>query len=191
MYRFDDTVVYLYHCAVMLDRLPQYIDPLLLADKRGSIKGQITIKNFDRLADILHDDAGTVAVDLFFGRAGRLAFCEGDIQAVLALKCQNCLGSVPWPISSSVKLGIIGSIDQADKLPEDYEPLLINEEGHVLLKDLIEDELLLLLPSFPKHEQCCFLSNTDSSKPDDLTDNSPLSTNPFSILANFKKSGDS
>lgn len=175
----------------MLDRLPQYIDPLLLADKRGSIKGQIAIKTLDRLADILHDDSGSVAVELFFGRAGRLAFCEGEIRAVLALKCQNCLGSVSWSITGTVKLGIVGSIDQADKLPEDYEPLLVNEEGAVLLKDLIEDELLLLLPTFPKHEQRCFFSNTDSSKPDDLTDNSPLPTNPFSILANLKKSGDS
>lgn len=50
----------------MLDRLPEYIDPLHLADKRGELKGQLSLSILDRLAEKLHDDTGIVAVDLFF-----------------------------------------------------------------------------------------------------------------------------
>ena len=54
----------------MLDRLPEYIDPLHLADKRGELKDQIPLRSLDRLAKMLVNDAGTVNVDLFFGREG-------------------------------------------------------------------------------------------------------------------------
>jgi uncharacterized protein len=187
---FDEFAVSIYHCAVMLARLPEYIDPLHLADKRGELKGQIPVSSLDRLADVLFNDTGAVAVDLFFGREGRLAKVEGEIEAVLELKCQNCLQAVQWPVKNTVKLGIVTSIDQADRLPEEYEPLLVDEEK-VLLKNIIEDELLLILPTFPKHQHDCLAHNPAINKEDFLPDGqqSPPE-NPFSILAKLKNTGD-
>jgi uncharacterized protein len=181
----------------MLARLPEFIDPLHLADKRGELKGQIPVSSLDRLADLLFSDTGTVTVDLFFGREGRLAKIEGQIETVLELKCQNCLQAVTWPVKSSIKLGIVTSIDQADRLPEDYEPLLV-EEGKTPLKNIIEDELLLILPTFPKHSHMCLahkpvLSKVEGSgnKAEFLLNEQPSPTeNPFSILAKFKNTGD-
>ncbi|MGZ4980407.1 MAG: YceD family protein [Methylobacter sp.] len=174
----------------MLARLPEYIDPLHLADKRGELKGQIPVSSLDRLADVLFNDTGVVTVDLFFGREGRLAKVEGQIEAVLELKCQNCLQAVQWPVKNTVKLGIVTSIDQADRLPEDYEPLLVDDEK-ILLKNIIEDELLLILPAFPKHQHDCLANNSYVNKAGSLTDEqqSPPE-NPFSILAKLKNTGD-
>jgi uncharacterized protein len=144
----------------------------------------------DRLADLLFSDAGSVAVDLFFGREGRLAKIEGQIEAVLELECQNCLQAVQWPVKSSIKLGIVTSIDQADRLPEDYEPLLV-DEGKILLKNIIEDELLLILPTFPKHQHNCLAQQSDNKKAVLLLNEQQSPTkNPFSILAKFKNTGD-
>ncbi|MGZ8927488.1 MAG: YceD family protein [Methylobacter sp.] len=187
---FDEFVVSIYHCAVMLARLPEYIDPLHLADKRGELKGQIPVSSLDRLADVLFNDTGVVTVDLFFGREGRLAKVEGQIEAVLELKCQSCLQAVQWPVKNTVKLGIVTSIDQADRLPEDYEPLLVDDEK-ILLKNIIEDELLLVLPAFPKHQHDCLANNSYVNKAGSLTDEqqSPPE-NPFSILAKLKNTGD-
>jgi len=187
---FDEFVVSIYHCAVMLARLPEYIDPLHLADKRGELKGQIPVSSLDRLADVLFNDTGVVTVDLFFGREGRLAKVEGQIEAVLELKCQSCLQAVQWPVKNTVKLGIVTSIDQADRLPEDYEPLLVDDEK-ILLKNIIEDELLLVLPAFPKHQHDCLANNSYVNKAGSLADEqqSPPE-NPFSILAKLKNTGD-
>jgi uncharacterized protein len=187
---FDEFVVSIYHCAVMLARLPEYIDPLHLADKRGELKGQIPVSSLDRLADVLFNDTGVVTVDLFFGREGRLAKVEGQIEAVLELKCQSCLQAVQWPVKNTVKLGIVTSIDQADRLPEDYEPLLVDDEK-ILLKNIIEDELLLVLPAFPRHQHDCLANNSYVNKASSLTDEqqSPPE-NPFSILAKLKNTGD-
>lgn len=174
----------------MLARLPEFIDPLHLADKRGELKGQMPVSGLDRLADLLFSDTGAVAVDLFFGREGRLAKIDGQIETVLELKCQNCLEAVQWPVKSSIKLGIVTSIDQADRLPEDYEPLLV-DEGKILLKNVIEDELLLILPTFPKHQHNCLIHKPDNKKADYLLNKQPSpAENPFSILAKLKNTGD-
>ena len=174
----------------MLDRLPEYIDPLHLADKRGELKGQIPLRSLDRLATMLVNDSGSIAVDLFFGREGRLAKIEGHIKAVLELECQNCLGVVSWPVDCNIKLGIVTSIDQADRLPEGYDPLMV-EEGKIPLKNIIEDEILLTLPAFPKHRQPCFVKKIDNNTVDPIVNDEPLSTeNPFSILAKLKNTGD-
>ena len=187
---FDAFIIYLYYCKVMLDRLPDYIDPLQLADNRGALKGRIPLKSLDRLAEILADDTGTVAIDLFFGREGRLAKIEGHIETVLQLVCQNCLTAVAWPIDSTIKLGVVTSIDQANRLPEDYEPLLV-DEGKILLKNIIEDEILLILPAFPKHQPSCIAPKTDNNNVVSLVHDEPSSPEkPFSILAKLKHTGD-
>jgi uncharacterized protein len=174
----------------MLDRLPEYIDPLHLADKRGALKGQIPLKSLDRLADMLVNDAGAITVELFFGREGRLAKIEGYIAAVLELECQNCLEAVKWPIDCTIKLGVVTSIDQANRLPEDYEPLLV-EEGKIPLKNIIEDEILLILPSFPKHQHTCFVPKFDNNNVVPLVgDEQSSPETPFSILAKLKNTGD-
>jgi len=174
----------------MLDRLPEYIDPLHLADKRGALKGQMPLKSLDRLAEMLVNDTGAVKVDLFFGREGRLAKVEGHIEAVLELECQNCLEAVKWPVDSTIKLGIVTSIEQANRLPEGYEPLLVEEEK-ILLKNIIEDEILLILPAFPKHQHACVAPKFDNSSADSLvSDEQSSPENPFSILAKLKNTGD-
>jgi uncharacterized protein len=87
-------------------------------------------------------------------------------------------------------LGIVTSIDQANRLPEGYEPLLV-EEGKIPLKNIIEDEILLILPTFPKHQPSCLVPNTDNNNVDSLVnDESSSPENPFSILAKLKHTGD-
>jgi uncharacterized protein len=173
----------------MLDRLPEYIDPLHLADKRGELKGQLQISSLDRLADILFSDTGSVGINLFFGREGRLAKIEGQIEAVLELKCQNCLQAVQWSVKNDVKLGIVTSIDQVDRLPDSYEPLLV-DEGKILLKNIVEDELLLALPAFPKHAYNCLAQKTYNGEVVLINEQQLPAENPFSILAKFKNTGD-
>ena len=174
----------------MSDRLPEYIDPLHLADKRGSLKGQLPLRSLDRLSEMLANDTGVVDVELFFGREGRLAKVDGRIETILELVCQNCLEAVNWPINCLIKLGIVASIDQVNRLPEDYEPLLIEEEK-IPLKMLIEDEILLILPAFPKHPHNCFAQKFDNKNVAPLASNEQSTPdNPFSILAKLKNTGD-
>jgi uncharacterized protein len=178
----------------MLARLPELIEPLLLADRNADIEGDLPLNRLDRMADLFSDSVGNVVVSLIFGRKGKLATVEGHISTVLALQCQRCLETVEWPVSSDFKLGIVNSLAQADILPAGYEPLLLVDEEKIPLKNIVEDELLLCLPDNPKHQHDCAVPNGLKNKPGALSKPAQAKTeNPFSILAdlkNLKKTGD-
>jgi uncharacterized protein len=171
----------------MLARLPKFIDPLLLADRNANIEGELPISSLERLTGLLANDAGNVAVKLFFGREGRLATIDGHISAVLALKCQRCLEPLEWSVNSDIKLGIVNSLERANNLPEDYEPLLLIEEDKIPLVSIVEDELLLILPSIPKHQDGCETPNVPNNKLKPLLKTvQATKENPFSKLADLK-----
>jgi uncharacterized protein len=172
----------------MLARLPELIDPIQLADRNASLEGELAVNSLDRLAEMLSKDAGSVTVKLFFGRLGKLATIEGHIAAVLMLKCQRCLEPVEWSIDSEIKLGIVTSLAQADKLLDGYEPFLLIDEDKIPLKNIVEDELLLSLPDIPKHINDCIESNLSQNKLDPVPKTAQATNkNPFSILADLKK----
>jgi uncharacterized protein len=171
----------------MLARLPKFIDPLLLADRNANIEGELPVSSLERVAGLLSNDDGTVSVKLFFGREGRLATIDGHISAVLALKCQRCLEPLEWSVSSDIKLGIVSTLERANNLPDDYEPLLLIEEGKIPLVSIIEDELLLILPSIPKHQDDCAAPNMPNNKTTPLLKTvQATKENPFSKLADLK-----
>jgi len=170
----------------MLDRLPRYIDPLHLADKRSELKGALSLKDFGRLGDMLSDTDGNVVIDLFFSREGRLAKIEGKIETHLRLVCQNCLQAIAWPVQAEVRLGVVNSLEQVDRLPPGFEPLFV-EEAKILLQDIIEDELLLNLPLYPKHPEPCVAQDTGSRTPSQAEAERPKpQDNPFSVLTHLK-----
>lgn len=172
----------------MLDRLPKFIDPFLLADKSASLEGKLPLHSLDRVCELLAHDDGVVNLTLHFGKEGKLAKIEGHISTLLRVKCQRCLDAVDWPIDSDIKLGIVNSLEQASKLPEGFEPLLVLEEGRIPLKDIVEDEILILLPDIPKHSENCTIVIPLSDKDIPSHKAHPLPTNnPFSILAEIKK----
>jgi len=168
----------------MQNRLPTTIDPLHLADKRGELHGQIPLKQFSRLAENLVSNEGIVFVDLYFGREGRLAKIDGNLKTTLQLQCQNCLEAVEFEINHNVNLGIATTYEQVERLPEEVEPLLLEEETMPLI-DLVEDELLLNLPDYPKHAHNC-TENKIIKKHTVVFDEVAITKpNPFSVLSNL------
>ncbi len=170
----------------MLDRLPEFIDPILYAEQRRETVGRLPIKGLARLAELLDDNAGDVMVDFAFEKTGRIATVHGVIKADLALLCQNCLKRLDWRIDIPVNLGVVSSQQQADRLAEEFDPLWL-EDDRLALKDIVEDEILLALPDFPKHKEPCLDSKPEQLSQEPATD----SNNPFSILAQLKNTGDS
>jgi uncharacterized protein len=175
----------------MLDRLPEIIDPVGFAERRIELKGKLSVKTLSRLEDLLVDSSGEVEVELFFNKQGRHAFIDGSANATLNMQCQNCLEVVAVPIAAVIKLGIITALEQADRLPEGYEPLLMAEEK-IVLKEIVEDELLLAVPTFPKHQFACIkFENISSDGFQPATEVAPTNPkNPFAVLAKLKPTGE-
>lgn len=172
----------------MSDILPDYIDPLLFADRRSILAGALKIAAFERLSDMVVDSDGEVQIDVQFARQGRRAVISGTIKTTLALACQSCLQALSWPVELNFRLGVVSSLQEAEQLEIDCEPLLFDGEK-VSLNALIEDEILLALPDYPKHDYDCIALR--SSRDADFDNQGQAETNnPFSVLAKLKKTGE-
>ncbi|KAF3981019.1 MAG: metal-binding protein [Methylococcales symbiont of Hymedesmia sp. n. MRB-2018] len=171
----------------MLDRLPVLLDPLSFSERGKKLVGSIKISELTRLSDVLVNDFGLVDIDFSFDKEGRVPTLTGQIKANLILQCQACLEQVELPINKHFKLGMVTSLEQADRLASDCEPLMLESEK-ISVNDLVEDELLLALPDFPRHKEQCVEENEEGINDDNKEQLN--SNNPFSVLAEFKNTGD-
>jgi len=167
---------------LMPSDLPQMIEPLRLAKTRESISGQYDLAVMNRLGALLHKEMGTVSFGLEFGRDEENSFycINGTIEATLTTICQRCLKSMILEIDGKIHLGLITDKSEEENLPPNYEPLTLTGKP-LLLKELIEDEILLAMPIAPMHhnENCIMagLNNTQSRTE---------KVNPFAMLAKLK-----
>jgi uncharacterized protein len=172
----------------MSDKLPESIDPLLLAERRAILAGKIRLGAFERLSSLVVKTDGDVEIDLNFTKEGKQALVIGVVKATLDLQCQSCLQGMMWPLDIGFKLGVVSSLNEADRLDVDCEPLIYDGDK-ISLIELIEDEILLVLPDYPKHEHDCI--ERCISQDDNYDEYSPsTASNPFSVLAKLKKTGD-
>lgn len=136
--------------------IPEHIDPFRYTEQSLAVTGTVKLAEMQRLIANLgptisaSDD--TVAVDLTFGvDEQEINFLKGHLEAKLTLQCQRCMEPYIYEIISDFALGIVTTLDEANALPERYEPAM-TKEGSLALRELIEDEILLNLPIIPRHE---------------------------------------
>jgi uncharacterized protein len=167
-------------------RLPHQIDPFRLAEAGAQLSGNLPLRQFQRLRQLLADDSGEIAVKLDFevDELG-VPIVRGNISASLALVCQRCLEAFEFPVDAEIALAWVKTAQEADKLPLRYEPYVV-EETPLLLNDVIEEELLLALPQIPMHEEADCPASKLLKQRDKVTDEPEEKANPFSVLAKLK-----
>ena len=132
--------------------LPDKINPWQLAADQGRLTGDLALAELPRLAALLDQTNGVVNITLTAGIDGQgLRFIAGRLQATVELTCQRCLGPLQLPLDVVVQLGLVQTEVEADRLPDDYEPLVASPDCVMTIADLVEDELLLALPQIPRH----------------------------------------
>ncbi|MGA7799723.1 MAG: YceD family protein [Gammaproteobacteria bacterium] len=167
----------------MSDRLPDHIAAMALARSGAVFAGRLELAKMPRLAEVLLDSEGQVAVDLTLGTdADQVRYLTGRIQGELTLQCQRCLEPMALAVDVDVRLGLVGGLDEAKRLPESYEPLVV-EAGEVALAQVVEDELLLALPIVPMHVDVseCRVIESEKGAIEEAR------KNPFAVLADFKR----
>ena len=151
------------------------------------IQGKLPIKQLKRLNDVLLSDLGDVQVELKFGFAGHIPFIQGHIATELQLKCQRCMQPMAHIIDNDFKLGLVLNEEQMDKLPDDFEPYLVEDDSNHL-HDMIEDELLLSMPLVAMHDfECSEHINVEDTVQDAAAGSSDEKENPFSVLKDLLK----
>jgi len=171
-------------------RLPLKIDPFRLAETAREFTGRLAIRHMHRLKPLLVSETGEAQVELRFGvdEIG-IRFLQGHVTTNLELECQRCLKTMTYPVNKEMLLGFVRSNHEAEHLPEEYDPHLV-EQTPLALIDLIEDELILSLPHVPMHErEDCLVNEKQAPEPAQAaTDELKQDNNPFGILATLKDS---
>lgn len=115
-----------------------------------------------------------------------------QLAATVTLRCERCLGPLPWPLESAVTLQVVESEAELDD-PDTFDWSDLEQEGFdkVLgsnkfdLVEQVQDELILSVPYVPKHEVC------PASPVVDALEDSSAAPSPFAALASIKKDGQS
>ncbi|EXI82094.1 MAG: hypothetical protein AW10_00779 [Candidatus Accumulibacter appositus] len=154
------------------------IDSLAFGFEGGSLQGEVPVVTLTRLADLLVDSAGSLAY--------RLEGCVGSrdrsqlqlqVDGVLSLCCQRCLESLPYAVQLRSLFEFVANDSELtqEELEDDSRDFLpVEKELDVLA--LIEDEILLALPTVPRHDDCV-LPGAVRESPNE---------SPFSVLAGLK-----
>ena len=166
----------------MSRHFPDLLDPQRFADLGKHFAGRVPLAAFSRLAPLLVDSAGEATFELGFQREGRRAVIRGRVQAELQLECQRCRGSMAFVAVSDICLAVVEELDEMQRLPEHYDPLLL-EAPTLKLVELLEDELLLSLPQVPMHAPGLCRAARGSEAADAVAEDE----NPFAVLAKLKR----
>ena len=179
-----------------IQRLPVEVDPFRLVDQGRIYEGKIPIGDYPRLKELLFDHGGKgiddtlVDVKLEFTKTDTgLAVINGYIKTVLEMPCQRCLKAENVPLETELKVVLVASDEQAERLQEGYDTWLV-EEHRLFIQDFIEDEILLALPFVVVHEACeteSVSAVVDNHLSDDKQNEyAQEKKNPFAVLKDLK-----
>ncbi len=168
------------------------VSPYELARKGGQFSGEIPLAAFPRLKSLVLGD-GSVAIELGFTRddEGR-SRVRGRAVFAPTLQCQRCLEPVVRDLDVAIDLCVVRSEEQAAELAEQFDTFVLSDDD-VSIVDLVEDDLLLGLPS-----QVCKAYDACPNRPelhfpaaDSAVSNEkdPAKPNPFGVLAGLKNRG--
>jgi uncharacterized protein len=131
--------------------LPKQIDPIQLADNQNTLKGDLQLSDMERLKDIFVEEPGIASIELFFNRdAQGYAYLKGSIATGFKVICQRCNLPMILQLNISVEMSPVRTDEEAERLPERYDPLLLSSDTISLL-GIVEEEILLSIPIVPKH----------------------------------------
>lgn len=164
----------------MSERLPLFVDVVRYAETGRRLTGELPLSGMTRLLPLVHDASGGAWLDLQFGKDEmKVAVVRGEIRAQVRLQCQRCLQPFDYPMRVKCALGVVTSEAEADKLPADYEPLLVTSQN-MPLAAIVEDELLLALPAAPLHKE------GECPVPVQSADTQAAKISPFAVLSQLK-----
>ncbi|BAO44351.1 YceD family protein [Thiolapillus brandeum] len=171
----------------MSQHIPEPVDPRRLAEEGKTLSGSLSLASLPRLAALLRDATPQVLFDLHFGRDEYRRFTvDLGVKAPLTLECQRCLGDMQLDVDARTSLALVAGPMETEQLPKELDPLLLGEEEYLDIAALIEDELLLAIPSSPRHADADCSSHYFEEKQDLPAEQEQ--DNPFAVLAELRDS---
>ncbi|MEE4295426.1 MAG: YceD family protein [Wenzhouxiangella sp.] len=165
---------------------PDWINPFKAAQARRTFAGTMRLADFHRLVDLIDDPGETeikfsLAFDLDDQREATVGV---EVNGHVPMICQRTLKRFDYVVDSSSVVAIVDCEAAVDQLPEDYEPLVVND-GRLKIADLVAEELLLALPLVPRSPESAPIGE-DVAPGADIEERHQ----PFAVLADLARKRD-
>jgi uncharacterized protein len=162
------------------DILPEYLGANRFIDAKESLSGPLEPQHYKRFAEMATMEPGGT-----YGVAGSREpygprTVRGHVVCSATVTCQRCLKPMSINLAGEIVWGLVFSEVEMQNLEKKLDPILI-DSGQLALRQAIEDELVLLLPIMPMHDECDSGWIPDSEPGDALKNESP-----FAVLAGLK-----
>ena len=154
------------------------IDSLAFAREGGLLQGELPVASLTRVLDLLVDSTGCLGYRVQGQMSPRnRPQLMLQLDGVLSVCCQRCLEGIDYPVRVNSLLELVKDEEELtqEEIEDDSRDFL-PAQAEVDVLALIEDEIILGLPSVPRHE-CCAL-------PERAREMQPAS--PFSVLGSLK-----
>ena len=162
--------------------LPAIVVPKKLLKNKSALQGFFDNHQLERVNDAFCTVIGKVDVDIKFESEDKdRILLSGTVSCELELVCQRCLNSFSYPLEIGMRMMLVDEESMVnEKTRFDDWPILGDELN---LLNLIQDEILLGLPTAPTCETACSENGIMSSNGEMQRSES----NPFEVLRQLKK----
>ncbi|MBL4866762.1 MAG: DUF177 domain-containing protein [Pseudomonadales bacterium] len=170
----------------MLNRqLPLTINVKKLTEQEIQLEGALPVSKLTRVLEAVESAEGEIYLELAFRKDEQSArVAQGQASCTVKLLCQRCLKPYEHALKASFSLAFVYTEAQEERLPEIYDPVLMQDDN-VRLVDLIEDDLILALPIVAHHTsvECQTLRYEEGES---VAEVSSTKENPFKVLEALK-----
>jgi len=166
--------------------LPQCVSVRKAVTRSAHYEGSLGAAEMPRFRDMLGAGNG-VRLRIDFGRDDQdRQVASVAIEASVELECQRCLQRFHHRLGASSRLGLVLTDEQAQALPRELEPWIVQDE--IDLWELASEELALALPAVAYHpEGQCSPPRHSSGEP---VGEEPAANGPFDVLSSLLDGGD-
>jgi len=180
-----------------LKSLPIRFDPVNFADHKRQLHGLVKTKAMLRLLENVVSAESTAIADLKLSR-GLYGYplVEGVVEASVMMRCERCLDEVHIDLKAEISVLVKPeneAVPEKEGTKDADMPDFHGYDGKILvLSEMLEEELLLVLPLVPKHQDIS-LCNQDmvawlaaneapGDDPNEDSGDSAKRESPFAIL---------
>lgn len=166
-------------------KLPITISPSRSAQRRLVCEGVLKLSDMTRLLAECESASEHVQVSVKFDVDERgLAVMSGTASTSVALTCQRCNGPFEEELKVEFTFSPAKNAEAAENIPSYYDVVELDENGEVNLLELMEEELILMIPLIPRHELKDCPADADTvwgELPEEVEQ-----PNPFEVLKQLK-----
>ena len=173
-----------------LTHMPEYISLSKGGGSGFEWQGEVNPVSFERLAALLtseHEQTNlSLKTNLY--RRNDVLHLAFEVDGEVWLTCQRCLQPVATELTDDFDIALLEEDSKSNSVNEEQDYLILEEvvdnqtpERLLPLKKLIEDELILMMPLAPKHDDCEMSIEQFGELPEEEE-----SENPFAALSALK-----